>query len=211
MSSKLIRDHYDIWSTTYDNVENKTRDLEAAVCRRLLADISFTTAIELGAGTGKNTVWLAARADQLTAVDFSAEMQAIARQKITRSNVRFELADITRKWAFADGGADLITCSLILEHIEDLDHIFHEAASYLSVRGHFYVCELHPFRQYMGTKARLETEKGVELIHAFTHHISDFTTGASNAGLRLIRFDEWFDNDDRETVPRLASFMFAKS
>ena len=55
---------YDRWSTTYDTVENKTRDLEKQACRTVLGDLRFKRVLELGAGTGKNTVWLAEHAEQ---------------------------------------------------------------------------------------------------------------------------------------------------
>jgi len=49
----------------------------------------------------------------LIAVDISAEMQAIAKGKVS-GKVDFQIADITKPWDFASGKADLITCSLIL-------------------------------------------------------------------------------------------------
>ncbi len=72
---------YDQWSATYDTVENKTRDLEKLATEATLAVVSFASVIELGGGTGKNTPWLAKRAELVLSVDFSPEMQAIAKAK----------------------------------------------------------------------------------------------------------------------------------
>ena len=44
---------YDAWSSTYDIVVNKTRDLEKIACQRILSSISFENVLELGSGTGK--------------------------------------------------------------------------------------------------------------------------------------------------------------
>ena len=121
---RSVRQSYNSWSATYDLVENKTRDLEARACREILSGISFETVIELGCGTGKNTEWLAERAKHVTAIDLSEEMQAVARRKIKAANVSFKLADIKEPWDFAGENADLITCSLILEHIDNLDVVF---------------------------------------------------------------------------------------
>ena len=74
---------YDQWSATYDDVVNPTRDLEKRACESVLADISFRTVIELGSGTGKNTQWLAERAERVVSVDLSEEMQAVAKAKVT--------------------------------------------------------------------------------------------------------------------------------
>ena len=201
---------YDQWSATYDAVENKTRDLEAQVCRRVLGGISFRRVIELGAGTGKNTPWLAERSEYVLSVDFSAEMQAIAREKVRASNVEFRLADVRQPWHFGDIKPDLITSSLILEHVEDLGFVFGEASPTLARGGYFYVCELHPFKQYEGSKARFETDGGLQVTECFQHHVTDYTGAAMANGFGVERIDEWFDDDDRTTTPRLMSFVFVK-
>ena len=200
---------YDLWASTYDTVLNKTRDLEKIACIKILSKIQFKTAIEFGCGTGKTTVWLAAKAKRLIAVDLSAEMQDVAKTKVT-GNVDFKLADITRTWNFASVKVDLITCSLILEHVEDLNFVFREAARHLEAGSHFYICELHPFKQYSGSKARFETDEGLKVLECFTLHISDFTNAGKANGLSLIDLTEWFDNDDQNAVPRLISFLFRK-
>jgi len=204
------RQLYNSWAATYDTVENKTRDLEARACREILSEISFETVIELGCGTGKNTEWLAERAKHVTAVDLSEEMQAVAREKVRAENVSFKLADIKEPWDFAATNADLITCSLILEHVEDLDVVFAQAAKHLNIGGHFYVCELHPFKQYAGTKARFETDEGLQVLECFTHNVSDYFHAARENGFSLVRLEEWFDNERRMVVPRLVSFFFEK-
>jgi ubiquinone/menaquinone biosynthesis C-methylase UbiE len=210
MKSESVKKSYNSWSATYDSVENKTRDLEKLACRKILSEIPFETVIELGCGTGKNTEWLAEKAKHITAVDLSDEMQAVARQKIKTDNVSFELADIKQPWSFATAKADLITCSLILEHVEDLDFVFAEASRSLNPNGHFYICELHPFKQYGGTKARFETDNGTEVLECFTHNVSNYFNSAKENGFSLARLDEWFDDNDRSKVPRLISFLFEK-
>lgn len=202
---------YDKWSGTYDDVENKTRDLEKVACESVLSGVSCDRLIELGAGTGKNTTFLSGLAEHVLSVDFSAEMQAIARTKVTSRNVDFRIADVRRPWSFADGfTANLITCSLILEHVEDLGFVFAQASNTLSAGGRFYVCELHPFKQYEGSKARFETRDGVQVTECFQHHITDYTNAAIENGFSIERMDEWFDNDDRTSTPRLISFVFQK-
>lgn len=202
---------YDQWSVTYDEVENKTRDLEKRACEEILAGLSFDTVIELGSGTGKNTAWLAERAWYVTSVDLSTEMQAIAVRKVTNANVDFVQADIRRTWDFQPERADLITCSLILEHVEDLNFVFDQASRRLNPGGLFYVCELHPFKQYLGSKARFETESGTEALECFLHHLTDYTRAAQKNSLSLVKLDEWFDGDDRSSIPRLVSFLFKGS
>ena len=199
---------YDQWSASYDAVENPTRDLEKRACETVLSDIAFSRVLELGGGTGKNTAWLAEGAERVLSIDFSAEMQAVAKAKVRSENVEFGLGDVREMWSFADFSPDLITCSLILEHVEDLNFVFAEAMRTSEPGGRFYICELHPFKQYEGSKARFESEEGLQVTECFQHHVTDYTSAALANGFTIDRMDEWFDDADRTTTPRLISFVF---
>ncbi len=201
---------YDQWSATYDTVENRTRDLEKVACETVLSTIPFTRVLELGGGTGKNTPWLASRAEQVLSVDFSPEMQAVARAKVVAPNVEFCIADVRDEWIFDILKPDLITCSLVLEHVENLTFVFAQANLSLVPGGRIYICELHPYKQYQGSKARFETEDGPQVTECFQHHMTDYSTAAMDNGFSIVRIDEWFDDDDRTRTPRLISFLFRK-
>jgi predicted TPR repeat methyltransferase len=202
---------YNLWASQYDTNDNKTRDLEAQALRASLADIPFKTCLEIGCGTGKNTLWFQERADYITAIDLSEEMMAKAKEKISSSRVLFKQADITREWQFQDGLYDLISFSLVLEHIEDLDHIFGQVAQSLHLNGHVYIGELHPFKQYAGSKARFDTENGTEVLECFNHHISDFVQAAKQHGLAVVDIKEYFDDNDRNGIPRILTILLKKA
>ena len=143
-----IKEAYNNWAKQYDTNINKTRDLEATALRELLSLISFERCLEIGCGTGKNTEWLSQKATDITAVDFSEEMLQKAKEKISSPNVTFQQADITKEWSFKTGVYDLVTYSLVLEHIEDLDFVFKETSSALITGSFVYLGELHTFKQY---------------------------------------------------------------
>ena len=205
-----VQQSYDQWATQYDSNINKTRDLEATALRNTLKDIPFKTCLEAGCGTGKNTVWFADRATDILSVDLSEEMLAKAKEKIHGNNVEFIQADISQPWSFSKKDLDVVSFSLVLEHIEDLDHIFKEAYAALRTGGHLYIGELHPFKQYSGSKARFETAEGTHTVKCFDHHISEFLTGAGKAGFELVNLDEYFDDNDTTQVPRLLVLLFRK-
>jgi len=206
-----IQNAYNEWSEIYDSNENLTRDLDQKVTRDTLADQHFNSILELGCGTGKNTVYLAQIGTNVHALDFSQGMIEKAREKVRAGNVRFEIADLTKHWHCEDQAYDLITCNLVLEHIADLSHIFSEAARTLQPGGKFLINELHPFKQYRGTKARFEKDQGTIEVDAFVHHISDFTNAAQANGFKLAKLNEYWHEDDENKPPRLVSFMFEKS
>lgn len=204
------REAYNVWADQYDTNENKTRDLEAQALRATLSGISFENCLEIGCGTGKNTAWLIGKAKTITAVDLSDEMLAKAREKIKDPGVAFRQADITADWTFGHGFYDLVTFSLVLEHIENLDYIFMQAAASLKPGGHVYVGELHPFKQYTGSKARFETSNGLHIVDCFNHHISDFVNAAKKYGLQLVELEEYFDNNNRAELPRILMLLLKK-
>ena len=200
---------YNTWALQYDISENKTRDLEGQALRHSLENISFDNCLEIGCGTGKNTVWLIEKAKHITAVDLSDEMLAKAKEKIISPNVHFIQADITTTWSFGYG-FDLVSFSLVLEHINDLEHIFRETSNSLKVGGYVYIGELHPFKQYAGSKARFDTEAGKQVVECFDHHISDFIQIPRKYGLLPVDINEYCDNNDRNEIPRILTVLLKK-
>jgi ubiquinone/menaquinone biosynthesis C-methylase UbiE len=206
-----IKQAYNIWADQYDSNNNKTRDMEAVALRNTLACFSFNQCLEIGCGTGKNTGWLVTKAASITAVDFSDEMLAQASAKTKTVGVKFIQADVTKEWSFAEAGYDLITFSLVLEHIEKLEHIFAEVAKVLKPGGLVYIGELHPSKQYSGSKARFETTEGTQIVHCFNHNVSDFIEAAKQNELLLADLNEYFDDGNRATLPRILTIVFKKS
>jgi len=205
-----IQKAYNEWSATYDSDENLTRDLDQKVTRAALANLQFNSILELGCGTGKNTVFLAQIGTRVHALDFSEGMIEKAKKKVQAENVRLSVADLTQKWPCENRSYDLIVCNLVLEHIKDLSLIFSEAFRVLEKEGRFLINELHPFRQYEGKKASFGKGEEVTEIPAFVHHISDFLNAALNNELTLVKLNEWWHEDDQSRPPRLISFLFEK-
>ncbi|MBD2536410.1 class I SAM-dependent methyltransferase [Nostoc flagelliforme FACHB-838] len=201
---------YDNWSITYDADQNLTRDLDQIVTKEILMRKRCKSVVEIGCGTGKNTLLLSQIAQTVYAVDFSAAMIEKAKEKVNSVNVTFITADITNQWICSNKSIDFITCNLVLEHIKDLSKIFSEASRVLVPGGYFFICELHPFRQYLGTQANFRRNQEVIEIPAFIHHLSDFFQAAKNYGFRLEDFNEWWHEQDQNKPPRLVSFLFKK-
>jgi ubiquinone/menaquinone biosynthesis C-methylase UbiE len=205
-----IKKAYNTWSKQYDTNINKTRDLEAFALRKTLENLNLDTCLEIGCGTGKNTEWLLAKAKQITAVDFSEEMINVAKEKIISEKVQFIEADITSKWAFVKEKYDLVSFSLVLEHIENLDNIFSEVSKAVVPGGYVYIGELHPFKQYTGSKARFENDNEQQIVTCFNHHISDFIQSAKRYGFDIADLNEYFDEEGESTIPRILTILLRK-
>jgi ubiquinone/menaquinone biosynthesis C-methylase UbiE len=205
-----IKKAYNIWSKQYDTNVNKTRDLEARALRTELDKIKFDYCLEIGCGSGKNTEWLLTKSKYITAVDLSDEMLAIAKKKIISDKVQFIEADITRNWVFVKEKYNLVCFSLVLEHIENLDNIFRKVSEVVISGGHVYIGELHPFKQYTGSKARFDTDNGQQIVTCFNHHISDFIQSAIRYGIEIEDVNEYFDEEDRSAIPRVLTMLMKK-
>ena len=205
-----IQNAYNHWSTSYDENENKTRDLEAIALQETLSGLQFSSVLELGCGTGKNTEWFINNCKNIVAVDFSDKMIQKAKAKSSLKNVDFIQADITNEWHFSNQPFNLISCSLVLEHIENLHHIFQQANQKLNSNGFLYIGELHPFKQYLGSKARFEHDNGLQVLTCFTHHISEFISIALENNFSVYHIEEFFDDDDKQSIPRILSILFQK-
>jgi SAM-dependent methyltransferase len=219
-----VEQAYTIWSEQYDSNANKTRDLEGVALRTTLEGLNLYSCLEIGCGTGKNTVWLVTQFKHVTAVDLTEKMLEIAKLKLNtdlsrenregprehQNKVTFVQADILEPWYFAQKQYDFVVFSLVLEHIEHLEPIFAKTVNALKQGGYVYIGELHPFKQYSGTKARFETEEGLQIVTCFNHHVSDFTQLAHQFGLDIVDVNEHFDEGDRTTLPRILTILLRK-
>lgn len=205
-----VQQAYNTWAATYNTDTNATRDLDGQITRTLLAGQHYHSILELGVGTGKNTPFFAQIGDRVVSVDFSSEMIKQASAKSYGKTPLFILADLTNDWPCAESSVNLVTCNLILEHIADLDGFFVKAHAALAAGGQFFISELHPFKQYQGKKAVYQHQGEKHEIPAFVHHVSDFVKAGEGAGFTLRHLGEWWDEADRQTPPRLISFLFEK-
>jgi SAM-dependent methyltransferase len=196
---------YREWSQSYDEVENRTRDLDAVALRASGLDRAERDVVELGCGTGKNSIWLADGARSLVALDLSEEMLARARARVRAGNVRFVRHDLRTPWPLESRVADLVVANLVLEHIRDVGFIFAEAARVLRPAGELFISELHPFRQLLGSGAKLSDEPGSR-IEAYVHDVGEYVNAAIAAAFVVSHLGEWRDPDtagDRARFPRL--------
>jgi ubiquinone/menaquinone biosynthesis C-methylase UbiE len=200
---------YNQWAEQYDTNHNRTRDLEGRALRHTLAELPFRRVLEVGCGTGKNSAWFVQHAEEVLAVDFSEAMMARAKAKVQAPNIRFAQADITQPWTFSDAQFDLIAFSLVLEHIQDIDFVFAQLRPKLAPGGQVYIGELHPFKQYLGSLARFDTDAGRVLLDCYPHHVSEFVQTAQKHGLSLQNLTEWWDDEaEQGTPPRILAMRF---
>jgi len=205
---------YNRWAATYDSDANLTRDLDAIVLRAAELELDDADVLELGCGTGKNTVWLAQHAESLVAMDFSDGMIALARERVgDASNVRFVRHDVRAPWPLDEATADVVVGNLVLEHVEDMAPVFAEIARVLRPGGVAFLCELHPERQRRGSRAQFtDMQTGERIfVEAYVHSEQEFEDAGVNAGLTVVRFTSHLEAGAPIEAPaRLLAMRFRK-
>ncbi|HEU4628327.1 MAG TPA: methyltransferase domain-containing protein [Gemmatimonadaceae bacterium] len=210
---------YDRWASSYDVQRNLTRDLDAEVVRAAPLAVDGADVLELGCGTGKNTVWLAARARTVLALDLSVGMLARARQRLAAADgagagrVQLVRHDVRRPWPLGDAAVDVVIGNLVLEHVADLAPVYAEAARVLRPGGRLLLCELHPERQRRGGQAHFTDAATGATVHvpAHRHTVAEYVNGGLAAGLALRHLGEWLEaGAPEEAPPRLLSVLFGK-
>lgn len=209
-SKDRILKAYNEWAEIYDTNQNKTRDLNASVLREQNFSLAGKRVLEAGCGTGINSEYFAEHANTFTGIDLSEEMLSKARERVKRANAEFHIRDITGTWGFGIRSFDFISANLVLEHIQNLSHIFRQAFRTLDVSGTFYLSELHPYRQLQQSQARYTSrETGEEVfVDAFPHSVSEFINTGLKAGFRLETVGE--HKAEGDDIPRLLTLTFRK-
>src|SRR6476659_3491077 len=65
------------------------------------------------------------------------------------------------------------------------------------------------FLAQVGTRVHaMDFSEGVTEIPAFVHHISDFVNEASRPGLKLLKLNEYWHEQDQGKPPRIVSCVF---
>jgi SAM-dependent methyltransferase len=105
---------YRLWSRTYD-APLRLFPVEEPAVRGLLADLRPGRVLDAACGTGRHSVWLAARGHDVIGVDASPDMLAKAKAKLP--DARFEQGDLTAL-PLPDASVDAALCALALVHAQ---------------------------------------------------------------------------------------------
>lgn len=205
-----VRAGYDRWASVYDHDANPLPALEEPVVRRAIGDTSGLRALDLGCGTGRHALWLAAHGSKVTATDFSEGMLDEARRKPGADQIKFVQHDLNARLPFADGEFDLVVSGLVLEHLRELDGFFGEVRRVLRSGGRAVVSAMHPAMFLRGSQARFTDPSTGELVQpgSVAHSFSEFVMSARRAGFELANVEEISpDSEFAARYPRAEKYV----
>jgi ubiquinone/menaquinone biosynthesis C-methylase UbiE len=151
------RDGYDRWAVCYDADDNPLVAIEAPLMRHLLGDVRGCSVADIGCGTGRHAVWLAAAGASVQALDFSEAMLARARAKAGAANIVFRAHDLSQPLPFPDQAFDRVVCGLVVDHIADLGGLFREMHRVCQPTGAVIVSVMHPAMMLLGSERCLSS------------------------------------------------------
>jgi malonyl-CoA O-methyltransferase len=186
------REGYDRWAANYDTMGNWLLELEEPEVDRALGDVAGLDVLDVGAGTGRHAIRLAAQGARVTAIDFSEEMLAKARSKPGADRVRWIAHDVDVALPFADRSFARVLSALVLEHIPPprLTRFFGELRRVATADGRIVVTAMHPAMFLKGISANFHNEEGEIRPRSYVATLSDYVMGAIDAGLEIVRLSE---------------------
>lgn len=130
---------------TRDNVCNA--HYERPAIRALVGDVRHRRVLDAGCAAGEHALWLAERGAQVVAIDLSAEMVALARERLgARADV--QQADFGQPLPFADETFDLVFSSLSLHYLRDWGPTLGEFYRVLRPGGDLLFSTHHPMAPF---------------------------------------------------------------
>lgn len=183
---------YDRWAEVYDDEDNPLVLLEEKHIGELIGNVPDLQVADIGCGTGRHAVRLAAAGGKVTALDFSEGMLERARAKSGANGITFIRHDLTEPFPLKTATVERVLCCLVLDHIADLKGFFSELARICKPTGFIVISCMHPAMMLRGVQARfIEPATGRRIYpQSEPNQISDYVMAAVQAGLRIEHMSE---------------------
>jgi ubiquinone/menaquinone biosynthesis C-methylase UbiE len=204
------REGYDRWSAIYDSDGNPLIALEAPVFARMLGEVRGLAVADIGAGTGRHSLYLVDRGARVVAVDLSLGMLSRARAKPGSRDVAFVCADCAAGLPLAQGSFDRVVSCLVAEHMPSLESHFGEMRRICRSGGFIVVTNVHPAMHLKGVRARFnDPASGMKIYpRGHEHAISEFVMAARRTGLVFEEMVEVSMNEETAAVtPRARPYI----
>jgi malonyl-CoA O-methyltransferase len=201
---------YDRWAEVYDSEDNPLVLLEETYIPQLIGNVAGPTVADIGCGTGRYAIRLAAGGAKVTALDFSEGMLERARAKSRSETVKFITHDLAQPFPLGSSSLDRVLCCLVLDHIADLKSFFAELRRICKPDGFVVISVMHPAMMLRGVQARfIEPASGRRIYpQSQPNQISDYVMAATHAGLRFEHASEHAVNSKlAEMSPRAAKYL----
>ena len=172
---------YRHWAARYDRGYNPLIESEQPVIENLIAERPAGRALDAACGTGRISALLAAHGHEVSGIDFSSAMLAIAKEKV--SSAAFTTGDLAAL-PVTDNAFDLVTCCLALTHCVDLAPPIAELARATAHGGRVIISDIHPLNAFLGGHAGFAiADDEFAVVENRYHRLGDYLAAFSSTGL----------------------------
>ncbi len=186
-----VNEGYNRWAEFYDADDIPLHLLEEPLVDAALGDITKLRILDVGCGTGRETLRLAKTGAVMIGIDQSEGMLSQAKKKVATESVTFIQADADKRFPFESYSFDRVVSFLALEHFTDLKFTFSECRRVCLRDGFIFLTAMHPAMTLKGVQARYTDKFGQKCYpKSFPYQISDYLNAATDAGLRLFKISE---------------------
>ncbi|MBM3473208.1 MAG: methyltransferase domain-containing protein [Armatimonadetes bacterium] len=183
---------YSLWALSYDaEMDNPVVLGEEEVIREAIGKAEGLKVLDVGCGTGRHAVPLAAAGARVVGLDPAPEMLNRARAKAEAAGVELDL-----RGGGIDslddrlGQFDLVLCCLVLSHVEALHDAAARLASRVAAGGRLIVTDFHPTNLLLGFRTAFSHEGQRYIVPNFLHPISEYFDAMRKTGLVVTRIEE---------------------
>jgi len=213
MKERSVKEQYGLWAKEYDVEFNPAIISEKEKPIKSLGKLKGKKVLDLGCGTGRNSVKIAEKGAEVIGIDLSKEMLEIAREKAEKFNlnIQFIEQDFSDKIKFKSEKFDVIICDLVFGHLKDTFPVIKEMKRVLKKRGIIVITDLHPFAWFLppGRKYDVFSAKKVK-SQGYKHYIYEMFRQFKKAGLNLLDIEEFIIDKKIENLCKKQGFSDKK-
>ena len=152
---------FDRYTTAVDSF---SANVERPAIESLIGDVSGTRILDLGCGSGTNSLWLAERGAHVVGLDLSQTMVSLAQERAGQLSVQadFRVADIRERLPFDEEEFDVVLSSTALHYVEDIDSTMKDVARVMKPAGRLVASVLHPMSTALFPLADSDEVEGLD-------------------------------------------------
>ncbi|MEK7680663.1 MAG: class I SAM-dependent methyltransferase [Patescibacteria group bacterium] len=152
---------YNLAAKYYDEKEKYLNSFEQGKLIPLLGDVEEKKVLDIGAGTGRISVYLANRGAKVTAFDLSPKMLELVRKK--NPKIQTIVGD-AENLPFEDSSFDIAIAAFLIVHLKDPAKFFDDVYRVLKDGGIFVVTNINQKEAPL-----VKTDEGEIKIESFYH------------------------------------------
>ena len=169
--SKISR-MYDLWAASYDS-PNMLVAMERNVLLDLAGNVKGKRVLDAGCGTGRWSLKFAKKSAKVFGRDISKKMIAKAVAKSSGLDIEYKVGDLN-KLHFPRNSFDFVICSLVLDHIKNLNSVFKEFNRVLKKGGICLITTVDPFTPLDVVGARFVHKGRIVWLPSFSHSFEEY-------------------------------------